>query len=122
MIKSATSKSLLIIDELGRGTSTTEGFGIAWGIARYIVEDIGCFALFATHFHEMTLMEQKSPGVKNFFVNAISKMGRLTMLYKVQRGFAERSFGIFVAGMLDFPEEIMVDAKAKLKDLEPMKF
>lgn len=73
MIKSATKKSLLIIDELGRGTSTTEGYGIAWGIAKYIVENIGCFALFATHFHEMTLMEKRISGVKNYFVTAISR-------------------------------------------------
>jgi len=71
MIKSATSNSLLIIDELGRGTSTTEGYGIAWGIAQYIVEHLKCFALFATHFHEMTAMEKKYQSVKNYFVTAI---------------------------------------------------
>ena len=111
MLKSATKKSLLIIDELGRGTSTTEGYGIAWGIAQYIVEKIGCYTLFATHFHEMTLMEKKIKGVKNYFVSAISKKGKLTMLYKIKRGAVDRSYGIFVAEILDFPKEILEDAR-----------
>ena len=73
MLKIATEKSLLIVDELGRGTSTTEGFGIAWGIAEYIVKQIKGFCLFATHFHEMTTMEHHFQGVKNFYVSAVSK-------------------------------------------------
>ena len=100
MLKIATPSSLLIVDELGRGTSTTEGFGIAWGIAEYIVKHINCFCLFATHFHEMTTMENNFKGVKNFYVSAVSREKKLTMLYKVKSGAVDRSYGIYVAEIL----------------------
>eukprot|EP01015_Nassula_variabilis_P015682 TRINITY_DN2347_c0_g1_i2.p1 TRINITY_DN2347_c0_g1~~TRINITY_DN2347_c0_g1_i2.p1 ORF type:complete len:233 (+),score=54.71 TRINITY_DN2347_c0_g1_i2:65-763(+) len=118
MLKIATKNSLLIVDELGRGTSTTEGFGIAWGIAEYIVKNIQCFCLFATHFHEMTTMETHFSGVKNFYVSAVSKQKTLTMLYKVKPGAVDRSYGIYVAEILQFPEEILNDARRRANDLE----
>ena len=86
MLKIGTQNSMIIIDELGRGTSTSEGFGLAWAIAEYIVKNLNSYCLFATHFHEMTMMEGKIPGVKNFYVSAIIKQGKLTMLYKVRPG------------------------------------
>lgn len=79
MLKTATQKSLIIIDELGRGTSTSEGFGIAWAIAEYIAQNIQAYCLFATHFHEMTLMEDEIPCVKNFFVSCITLDDKITM-------------------------------------------
>jgi DNA mismatch repair protein MSH2 len=83
MLHTSTNRSLVIIDELGRGTSTSEGFGLAWAIAEYIVKNLNCFCLFATHFHEMTLLESHMQGVKNYYVCAIVKQQKLTMLYKV---------------------------------------
>ena len=83
MLKTATENSLIIMDELGRGTSTNEGFGLAWGISQYLAEDINCFTLFATHFHEMTAMEKEIPNCKNYYVKAIAEENQLTMLYKV---------------------------------------
>jgi len=108
----------LIVDELGRGTSTSEGFGISWAVAEHIVKNIKSFCLFATHFHELTTMEGQIPGVKNFYVSAISKDNQILMQYKVKPGAVERSYGISVAEMLKFPDEIIRDAKQKAKELE----
>lgn len=84
MLKTATKNSFIIMDELGRGTSTNEGFGLAWAIAEYLATDIDCLCLFATHFHEMTLMEKELANVKNLYVSALAEGDKLTMLYKVQ--------------------------------------
>lgn len=119
MLKTASERSLIIIDELGRGTSTSEGFGIAWSIAEYIANEIKCFCLFATHFHEMTLMENESDCIKNYNVSClITDDNKITMQYKVRRGAADRSYGLLVAEMLKFPEEVLNDAKQKAAELE----
>jgi DNA mismatch repair protein MSH2 len=118
MFKAASERSLLIVDELGRGTSTSEGFGISWAVAEHIVKNIKSFCLFATHFHELTTMEGQIAGVKNFYVSAISKDNQILMQYKVKPGAVERSYGISVAEMLKFPDEIIRDAKQKAKELE----
>jgi DNA mismatch repair protein MSH2 len=107
MLKTATNRSLIIMDELGRGTSTNEGFGLAWAIAEYIATDINCFCLFATHFHEMTAMEKELSNVKNLFVEANADGDKLIMLYKVKEGIIDRSYGIHVAEMLKFPAEVL---------------
>ena len=111
MLKTATENSFIIMDELGRGTSTNEGFGLAWAIAEFLATEIKCLTLFATHFHEMTAMEKELPNVKNLHVRALAEGEKLTMLYKVQEGVIDRSYGIHVAEMLRFPEEVLNEAR-----------
>lgn len=122
MLKVGTEKSLIIIDELGRGTSTSEGFGLAWAIAEEIVSEMKALCLFATHFHEMTRMEDETACVKNFHVDCVIKERRtMAMEYKVKRGASDRSYGILVAEMLDFPEAVLRDARQKAEELEGKK-
>ena len=107
MLKTATSNSFIIMDELGRGTSTNDGFGLAWAIAEYLATEINCLCLFATHFHVMTDMEKELPNVKNLFVSALAEGQKLTMIYKITEGVIDSSYGLHVAQMLKFPEEVL---------------
>ncbi|MBP5651940.1 MAG: DNA mismatch repair protein MutS, partial [Lachnospiraceae bacterium] len=113
ILKNATAKSLLILDEIGRGTSTFDGLGIAWAVVEYISsrKQIGAKTLFATHYHELTELEDKLESVNNYCI-AVKEQGEdIIFLRKIIRGGADRSYGIQVARLAGLPEAVLVRAR-----------
>ena len=118
ILRNATEKSLLILDEVGRGTSTYDGLSIAWSVIEYLTEKIRAKTLFATHYHELTELEGKLEGVNNYKINVKEVGGSIVFLRKIVRGGASRSFGVEVAALAGVPEEVTVRAKKILRSLE----
>lgn len=120
ILNTANERSLVIIDELGRGTSTQDGFGLAWAIAQHVAEQTKCFCLFATHFHEMAALQDKVAGVKNFHARAVvdEVNNKLTFLYEIQAGATDQSYGVHVAKLAGFPTDVVETARRKAVELE----
>ena len=118
IVLNATENSLLILDEVGRGTSTYDGLSIAWSVLEYITERIRAKTLFATHYHELTELEGKIEGVKNYKVSVKESGSGIIFLRKIVRGGANKSFGIEVARLAGVPAEVTSRAKEILKQLE----
>jgi DNA mismatch repair protein MutS len=120
ILHNASENSLLILDEIGRGTSTFDGLSIAWSVLEYIADSkkCGAKALFATHYHELTELEGELPGVKNFRVTVREIGEDIVFLRKIVRGGADQSFGIQVARLAGLPDMVLVRAKEILEKLE----
>ena len=119
ILKNATKNSLIILDEIGRGTSTFDGLSIAWAVAEYINNKraIGAKTMFATHYHEMTELEERMDGIKNYRV-AVNKQGdKITFLRRIVRGGADESYGIEVAALAGVPDAVIKRAKEILKGI-----
>lgn len=118
ILKKATEHSFVVIDELGRGTSTFDGYGLAYAISKHLAEITKCYTLFATHFHELTEMEESIDTVGNLHVKAICQNDKLTMLYSIDHGVCSESYSINVATFTNFPEHVVEMARKKLKQFE----
>ena len=120
ILKEATPNSLVILDEIGRGTSTYDGLSIAWAVAEYIAnkEKCGAKTLFATHYHELTELEEKIEGVKNYSIAVKEKGEDIIFLRKIVRGGTDESYGIHVARLAGVPKLVTEEANKILKSLE----
>jgi DNA mismatch repair protein MutS len=118
IVNTATKRSLILLDEVGRGTSTFDGISIAWALTEYLHERIGAKTLFATHYHELNELAELYPRIKNYKVDVREYGEKVIFLHKVLPGFADHSYGIQVAQMAGLPEEVTERAKQILKNLE----
>lgn len=118
ILNAATARSLVILDEIGRGTSTYDGISLAWSVVEYLHERIGCRTLFATHYHELTDLEQSFPGVKNLNVAVREWDDKVIFLHKIVAGAADKSYGIHVARLAGVPREVVERSKDILAQLE----
>lgn len=118
ILHNASKNSLVIMDEIGRGTSTFDGLALAQAIANYIISDIGCYTLFATHYFELTTLVSKFSQVRNVHLSAIEHKDKIVFLHNVQNGAAEKSYGIQVAALAGIPKAVIHKAKKNLTSLE----
>ena len=120
ILNNATPKSLLVLDEIGRGTSTFDGISIAWSVAEYLhgKPQAKAKTLFATHYHELTDLADAFPGIRNYTVKVKEEGGRVVFLRRIAPGVAEKSFGIHVGAMAGLPEEVVTRAAQILRNLE----
>ena len=118
ILHTATRRSLVLLDEIGRGTSTYDGVSIAWAVSEHLHDRVGCKTVFATHYHELTQLADELPALRNFNV-AVREVGdQVLFLHRLQPGGADRSYGIEVGRLAGLPEEVIARARAVLRSLE----
>ncbi|ADK06332.1 TPA: DNA mismatch repair protein MutS [Bacillus anthracis] len=117
-IANASERSLILFDEIGRGTSTYDGMALAQAIIEHIHDQIGAKTLFSTHYHELTVLEESLDQLKNVHVSAIEENGKVVFLHKIQDGAADKSYGIHVAQLAELPDSLIARAKEVLAQLE----
>lgn len=118
ILRNATPSSLVIVDEIGRGTSTFDGLSIAWSVADYLERVVRCRSLFATHYHELTKMGETSSSVRNHAALANEDGGTIVFLHRIVSGAASKSYGISVARLAGLPSEVLGKAASILSELE----
>jgi DNA mismatch repair protein MutS len=116
ILRSATESSLILMDEVGRGTGTKDGLSIAWAVTEYILDRLGAFTLFATHYHELTALEHRY--LKNLSMAVLENRGEIVFLKQVIDGPTDNSYGIHVAQMAGVPEEVVNRAEQMLGRLK----
>jgi DNA mismatch repair protein MutS len=118
ILNTATPASLVILDEIGRGTSTYDGMSLAWAVVEHLHDQVGCRALFATHYHELTALAETLPGVRNFNVAVREWQDQIVFLHKIVEGAADKSYGIHVARLAGVPRPVIERGKQILAQLE----
>ncbi|RFA26369.1 DNA mismatch repair protein MutS [Alkalilimnicola ehrlichii] len=118
ILNNATRDSLVLLDEIGRGTSTFDGLSLAWAAAAHLAERIGAYTLFATHYFELTSLPEQMPGVANVHLDAVEHGDRIVFLHALKAGPANQSYGLQVASLAGVPESVISAAKRKLRELE----
>jgi DNA mismatch repair protein MutS len=118
IVNNATQHSFIVLDEIGRGTSTYDGVSIAWAISEYIHNNLGARTMFATHYHELLKLEEELEGVKNYNVAVIEKDDDIIFLRKIEEGGTDESYGIFVAQMAGLPQNLIKRANEILNGFE----
>ena len=122
ILNNATSHSLVLLDEIGRGTSTNTGLAIAWAVAKYLHETIKCRTLFATHFHQLNEMEKNFQGINNYHLAVLYENNVLTFLRRVEKGGTDESYGLEVAELAGFPSSVITDARDTREQIDQEKF
>ncbi len=122
ILRQATKRSLILLDEIGRGTATFDGISIAWAVAEYIHDTLGSMTLFATHYHELTELALTKERIKNFTISVREWNDKIIFLRKLKPGGASRSFGIQVGKLAGLPEDVIARAKEILHNLEKGEF
>lgn len=117
-LQNASSRSLVLFDEIGRGTATYDGMALAGAIIKYLHDKVGAKTLFATHYHELTELDETLPHLKNIHVGATEENGKLIFLHKILPGPADQSYGIHVAKLAGLPRAVLREASSMLKRLE----
>ena len=107
ILNSATDRSFILLDEIGRGTSTYDGVAIAWSVAEFIATKVKARCIFATHYHELNVMTKKYPQIKNFRITISEQNGEIEFLRKIVQGGASKSYGIQVAKMAGLPSAVI---------------
>jgi DNA mismatch repair protein MutS len=120
ILHNATRRSLVVLDEIGRGTSTYDGVSLAWAVAEHLHDRVGCRTLFATHYHELQDLSRERPRVKNVSISVREVGDQVVFLRKLVAGGASRSYGIEVARLAGLPAEVLARARQVLKNLEAM--
>ena len=118
ILNQATSNSLVLLDEIGRGTSTFDGLSIAWSVSEYLAKKIKCNTIFATHYHELNYLKNSNTNIENFQVLVEQKNDQLDFTHKIEKGGANKSYGIEAAKLAGVPTEVIKKAKLVLDSLE----